>query len=79
MHWLKFIIIISICVWLSRQFLVHARIEVWAGGPDPLENHKTLGFLSNTGPNPLENPKATNLAFNVVPFEPSSGRKRNAI
>ena len=23
------------------------------GGPDPLENHKSIGFLSNTGPDPL--------------------------
>ena len=22
------------------------------GGPDPLKNHKNIGFLSNTGPNP---------------------------
>ena len=26
------------------------------GGPDnPLENHKAIGFLSNTGADPLEN------------------------
>ena len=24
-----------------------------AGVPDPLKNHKNIGFLSNTGPNPL--------------------------
>ena len=31
-----------------------------AGGPDPTpENHKNLGFLSNTGPDPLKNHKAT--------------------
>ena len=25
-----------------------------AGGPDPLKNHKNIGFLSNTGPDPLK-------------------------
>ena len=31
------------------------------GGPtSPLENHKNIGFLSNTGPDPLKNHKATN-------------------
>ena len=24
------------------------------GGPDPQENHKAIGFLSNTGPDPME-------------------------
>ena len=24
------------------------------GGPDPLENYKNIGFLSNTGPDPLK-------------------------
>ena len=40
-----------------------------AGGPDPqpLENHKAIRFLSNTGPNPLENHEATKPAFNVGP------------
>ena len=26
-----------------------------AGGPDPLENYKNIGFLSNTGPDSLKN------------------------
>ena len=30
------------------------------GGPD-LENHKNIGFLSNTGPDPLKNHKATKI------------------
>ena len=32
-----------------------------AGGlnPPPLENHKNIGFLSNTGPDPLKNHKVT--------------------
>ena len=46
------------------------------GGPDPLENHKNMGFLSNTGPDPLKNHKATKLAFNVGPL---SARQQNAI
>ena len=25
-----------------------------AGDPDPLENYKNIGFLSNTGPDPLK-------------------------
>ena len=48
-----------------------------ARGPDtPRENHKKIGFLSNTGPDPLKNQKATKPAFNVGP---SSARQRNAI
>ena len=45
-------------------------------GPDPLENHKNIGFLSNTDPDPLKNHKATKPAFSVGP---SSARQRNAI
>ena len=33
------------------------------GGRDPPENHKKIGFLSNTGPDPLKNHKATKPAF----------------
>ena len=39
-------------------------------GSGPPENHKNIGFLSNTGPNHLKNHKATKLlkpAFNVGP------------
>ena len=47
------------------------------GGPTfPLENHKNIGFLSNTGPDPLKNHKATKLAFKVGL---SSAHQRNAI
>ena len=35
------------------------------GGGTPLENHKNIGFLSNTGLDPLKNHKATKPAFNV--------------
>ena len=42
----------------------------------PLKNHKSVGFLSNTGPDPLKNDKATEPVFN---FGPSSTRQRNAI
>ena len=28
--------------------------EVGTGGPDPLENYKDIGFLSNTGQDPLK-------------------------
>ena len=33
----------------------------------PPENHKNIGFLSNTSPDPLKNHKATPPAFNVGP------------
>ena len=36
-------------------------------GPDPLKNHKNIGFLSNTGPDPLKNHKDTKPALNVGP------------
>ena len=37
------------------------------GGPDPLENHKAIGFLIITGLDPMENHKATKAEFNVGP------------
>ena len=37
------------------------------GGPNPLINHKNIGFLRNTGPDPLKNHKATKPAFHVGP------------
>ena len=46
------------------------------GGPDPLKNHKNIGFLCNAGPDPLKNHKATKPAFNVGP---SIARQQNAI
>ena len=33
------------------------------GVPDPVENHKAKGFLTNTGSDPLKNHKATKPAF----------------
>ena len=33
--------------------------ERGTGGPGPLKNHKSIGFLCNTGPDPLKNHKAT--------------------
>ena len=50
--------------------------EGGTGGPEPLENHKNIVFLSNTGPDPLKNHKATKPAFNVGQ---SSARLRNVI
>ena len=44
------------------------------GSGPPLENHKAIGFLSNTGPDPIKNHKATKPAFNVWS---SSVRQRN--
>ena len=45
------------------------------GGPDPypLENHKAIGFLGNTGPDSLANHKATKPAFNVGPAKRQIG------
>ena len=45
------------------------------GGPDPLENHKNIRCLSNTGSDPLKNHKAKPV-FN---FGQLSARQRNAI
>ena len=42
-----------------------ARARGGTGGPDPPENHKNVGFLSNTGPDPLKNHKALKSAFVV--------------
>ena len=44
--------------------------------PHRLKNHKTMGFLSNTGSDTLEIHKAAKPTFNV---EPSSARQRNII
>ena len=46
----------------------HAQIQREAGGldnPNPLENHKAIGFLSNTDSDPLKNHKTTEPAFSV--------------
>ena len=45
-------------------------------GGSPRKNHKSTGFLSNTGPDPLKIHKATKPAFNV---RSSSVRQQNAI
>ena len=39
-----------------------------AGVWNPLENHKNIGFLRNTGQDPLKNHKATKPAFNDGPL-----------
>ena len=49
--------------------------RVGTGGPDPLKNHKNIGFSSYTGPDSLKI-TATKPAFNVGP---SSARQQNAI
>ena len=56
----------------------HGRIQRGGGtgGPDPLKNHKKLGFFRTAGPGPLKNHKATKPAFNFVSL---SSRQRNAI
>ena len=54
----------------------HAWIQRGAGGTAPSENHKNIGFLSNTGLAPLQNLKTTKPVFNVGP---SLVRQQNAI
>ena len=50
----------------SRHVLCHVRTQRGGqGGPDPLKDHKSIGFLSNTGL--LKIYKATKSAFNVGP------------
>ena len=44
--------------------------------PPPLKNHKSIGFLSNTGLDPLKKHKNTKPAFNVGQ---TSARQRNTI
>ena len=47
--------------------------------PHPLKNHKSIGFLSNTGPNPLRNHKATKPASNVGPSSLFPHQLKNVI
>ena len=57
--------------------VVRARIQRGDRGyGPPMNNHKNIGFLSNTGPAPLQNHKNTKPAFTVGP---SSARQHNAI
>ena len=45
----------------------HGRIQRGgAGVPDPSENHKNIGFLSNAVPDSLKNLKSIKPAFNFV-------------
>ena len=47
----------------------YARIQRGrAGGSDPLGNHKSIEFLSNTGPDPLEINQASEPVFNDWPI-----------
>ena len=59
-------------VWMKHSQLMEdtcADPEGGTGGPDPRppENHKNIGFLSNTGPDTQKNHKATKPALNVPP------------
>ena len=53
---------------LMEYSMRRSRWEGTGDPPPPLENHKAIGFLSNTGPHPLENHKESNLKFNVGPL-----------
>ena len=60
--------------WLVTGKLVNLFVKYWqgniqkgvAGAPDPLKNHKNVGFLSNTCLDPLKNHKATKPALSAV-------------
>ena len=41
------------------------------GGPDPPENHKNIGFLSNTGPDPLKNRYQASIQFLAIIGKPA--------
>ena len=53
-----------LCWYLSYWSMLGSRGGTW--GPDPLENHKNKGFLSNIGLGPLKI-AATKPAFNGGP------------
>ena len=63
---------------LSKSKSVPCADPEGLGGPHPplSNNHKNIGFLSNTGSDHMKNHKATKPAFNVGP---SLARQRNAI
>ena len=62
----------GIHIFSNLKFKNHAQIQRGGGGgggggggdrgPDPLKNHKNIGFLSNTGQDPL---KITKPPFNI--------------
>ena len=60
--------VLSIFKWPPKTGFsqMHARIQ--RGSRHPPENHKAIGYLSNTRLDPLESYKATKPAFNVVPL-----------
>ena len=51
------------------------------GDLDPMENHKTIGFLSNSGLDPLENHKATKPVSisTLAIIEPPAKRHLNGV
>ena len=53
-----------------------SRGEEDRGFGSPLEKHKSIGFLINTGSDPLKNHKATRPAFNVGPSSARQGNGR---
>ena len=65
-----------IMFWMTESESLYADPERGDRDPDPLKNHKNIGFLSNTGSGPLTSHKSTKPAFSVGP---SSARQRNAI
>ena len=65
----RFWVTIHFFVWRAEEVFHSWADSVGGGGgcpdPHPLENHKNIGFHSNTGPDPLKNHKATKPVFNV--------------
>ena len=67
MHWLC-----HINEWCLEKETPEHSLHAWTQkgvgrGPDPLENNKAIGFLSNTGPDPLEIHKDTKPVLYVEP------------
>ena len=52
----------------SKKNQLHAQIQKWEQGvrTQPLENHKALEFLTNTGPDPLKIIKLPNRHLAII-------------
>ena len=68
-------------IWKKKGSIRWVReVRWWGGGrmvrtpppPHPLENHKSIGFLSNTGPDPLKITNLTNKHSMLEHYRPSS-------
>ena len=60
------------CLTLKVLGKLHVRIQREIGGPDPLKNHKFIGFPSNTGQDPLKITKLPSQHSMVGHYWPAS-------